>query len=349
MAILRSGRREQTRNDLALQGIVFVIVLVLVCGFLALKLQGSFGNTVPVTAELQTAGGSLRTGVDVKMRGMIVGKVAAVEGGAGQVRLSLQIDQDEVGQIPANVQARVLPASVFGTSYVDLVAPDGAPARTSLRAGDVVKQDLSQKTVELQTALVSIDTLVDALGPSELAVALHTVASALDGRGEDLGDAIETFNSYLNRVMPLVPEVRRDLRLLAVNLNAVDRNAPDLLEAADDARITLNRLVDRREKTGKMLGGASALLGETDEFLRDHEAKYLHALGLSQTLVDALYDTRVDFREGLVSTGQLAMKLLSVLEDGYGRVEGIIYASGPDDYTSEDCPRYGSLKGGNCG
>jgi phospholipid/cholesterol/gamma-HCH transport system substrate-binding protein len=97
-----------------------------------------------------------------------------------------------------------------------------------------------------------------------------------------------------------------------------------------------------------MLGGASELLGDTDAFLRDHEATYLRALGLSQTLVDALYDERVNFRDGLVSTGQLAMKLLTVLEDGYGRVEGIIYASGPDDYTSADCPRYGSLKGGNC-
>lgn len=349
MAFLRSRRREQTRNDLAVQGIVFVIVLALACGFLALKLQGSFGKTVPVTAQLQTAGGSLRTGVDVKMRGMIVGKVAAVEGGAGQVRLSLQIDEDEVGQIPANVQARVLPASVFGTSYVDLVAPKGAAVGTALRAGDVVKQDLSQKTVELQTALDSIDTLVDALGPSELATALHTVASALDGRGEDLGNAIETFNSYINRVMPMVPEVRRDLRLLAENLNAIDRNAPDVLEAADDARITLNKLVDRRDQIGKMLGGASELLGDTDAFLRDHEAKYLQALGLSQTLVDVFYDERVGFREGLVATGQLAMKLLTVLEDGYGRVEGIIYASGPDDYTSADCPRYRSLKAANCG
>jgi phospholipid/cholesterol/gamma-HCH transport system substrate-binding protein len=348
MAILRSGRREQTRRDLALQGIVFVIVVVLACGFLALKLQGSFGDTVPVTADLQTAGGSLRTGVDVKMRGMVVGKVAAVEGGANQVRLSLRIDEDEVGQIPANVQARVLPASVFGTSYVDLVAPERKGVGASLRAGDVVKQDLSQKTVELQTALDSIDTLVDALGPSELATALHTVASALDGRGEDLGNAIETFNTYLNRVMPMVPEVRRDLRLLAVNLNSLDRNAPDLLEAADDTRVTLNNLVDRRDQIGKMLGGASELLGDTDAFLRDHEATYLRALGLSQTLVDALYDERVNFRDGLVSTGQLAMKLLTVLEDGYGRVEGIIYASGPDDYTSADCPRYGSLKGGNC-
>lgn len=348
MAILHRRHREPTQRDLATQGVVFVVAVVLGCGVLAMKLQGSFDNTVPVVAELESAGGSLRTGVDVKMRGMIVGKVAAVEGDARKVRLDLQIDKDEVGRIPANVEARVLPASVFGTSYVDLIEPDGAPAGASLRAGDVVKQDMSQKTVELQTALDSIDSLVKALGPGELAMALATVASALEGRGDDLGDAIETFNSYVNRLMPLVPDVRRDLRLLAVNLNAIDRNAPDTLEAADDARITLNKLVDRRDDIGKMLGGASALLGDTDQFLRDHNDKYMRALGLSQTLVDGFYDERVGTRRSLVATGQLATSLLTTLEDGYGRVEGIVHADGPDDYTRADCPRYGPLAGGNC-
>lgn len=121
MNVFRSRRHEQTQADLAVQGVVFLIAAVLACGFLALKLQGSFDDTIPVTARLATAGGSLRAGVDVKMRGMVVGKVAAVDGDASHVDLELQIDNDEVGHIPSNVRARVLPASVFGTSYVDLV------------------------------------------------------------------------------------------------------------------------------------------------------------------------------------------------------------------------------------
>ena len=44
------------------------------------------------------------------------------------------------------------------------------------------------------------------------------------------------------KIEPLVPKLRTDLRLLAVNLEAVRRNAPDLLEATDDGRITLGAL-----------------------------------------------------------------------------------------------------------
>jgi virulence factor Mce-like protein len=341
-------RREPTQRDLALQGVVFVIVVVLLGALLAMKLDGEFGDTIPVTAEVQNVGGSLKPGVDVKMRGMAVGKVGGVSAERSHVVLDLNIERRHAGRIPSSVQARVLPASVFGTSYVDLVIPEGASGAARLQAGDVVRQDASQDTVELQTALDSIDQLVDALGPSELATALHTVASVLDGRGEDLGRAIDEFTVLVDRFEPLVPELRSDLSLLTVNLEAVRRNAPDLLEATDDGRITLNKLADRSEEFEELLDSGTALMRESDAFLTSNEADYLTALDLSVTLVGALYDSRDGLRDALLETGRVSKSLLSVLEDGYGRVEGYLHVAGPPDYTRADCPQYGSLKGANC-
>jgi phospholipid/cholesterol/gamma-HCH transport system substrate-binding protein len=341
-------RREPTQRDLALQGVVFIIVLVLLGALLSMKLEGEFGDTVPVTAELQNAGGSLKSGVDVKMRGMAVGKVGGLTADRGHVTVDLNIEREHASRIPSTVQARVLPASVFGTSYIDLVIPEGTGGAPSLQAGDVVRQDSSQGTVELQTALDSIDQLVDALGPSELATALHTVASVLDGRGEDLGRAIDEFTLLVDRFEPLVPKLQSDLRLLAVNLEAFRRNAPDLLEATDDGRITLTKLADRSDELEKLLDAGMSLMQESDSFLTSTEADYLKALDLSVTLVGALYDSRAGLHDALLETGRVSKSLHSTLEDGYGRVEGYIHGSGPADYTTADCPQYGSLKGDNC-
>jgi virulence factor Mce-like protein len=340
--------REPTQRDLALQGVVFVVVAVLLASLLSMKLKGDFDATIPVSAEVQNVGGSLRPGVDVKMRGMAVGKVAALAADGSHVVMDLNIDRKQARRIPNSVQARVLPASVFGTSYVDLVIPEGMGGAAPIRPGDVVRQDSSQATVELQTALDSIDSLVDALGPGELATALHTVASALDGRGDDLGRAIDQFTAYIDKLEPMVPKVRSDLHLLATNLVAVKRNAPDLLEAADNGRITLNKLVKRRHKLERLLDSGTMLMTESDAFFTSNEKDYLKALGLSVTLVDALYDGRTGLRDALLETGRVSPKLLSTLEDGYGRVEGYVHTHGPDVYTRADCPRYGSLKGGNC-
>ncbi|KAA1419318.1 MCE family protein [Nocardioides humilatus] len=353
MGFLSSGDRDPTRRDLAISGIAVLAVILLLLGGLTLKLQGHFTDSVPVTAELESAGGAMRTGVDVKMRGMAVGKVTAIDGDADEVRLSLEINKDQLDQIPSDVLARVLPASVFGTSYVDLVIPPGSETKgspsNSLSAHDVIKEDTSQGTLELQTALDSIDALVDALGPAELATALHTVATVLDGRGDDIGVAIDTLNRYTKRFAPVIPRIRSDLKLLAVNLEAVARNAPDLLDATDDALVTLQNLVDRRDKITQLLDGGLLLVQDTQDFLTKHERAYLHALSLSQTLVDGAYDERTGLRDTLLETGVLSHQLLTILEDGYGRVEGYIYARGPEDYTKADCPRYGSAAGANCG
>jgi virulence factor Mce-like protein len=319
---------------------------VLLGGLLSMKLHGEFSDTIPVSAELQTVGGSLRSGVDVKMRGMAVGKVGQLTAATGHVTVDLNIDRRHAARIPNTVVARVLPASVFGTSYVDLVAPEGTEGAPPLRAGDVVRQDVSQGTVELQTALDSIDRLVDALGPSELATALHTVASALDGRGADLGHTIDEFTAYIDKLEPMVPKVRSDLKLLVTNLDAVARNAPDLLEATDDARITLNKVVERRHKLEKMLDGGAALMSETNAFFIDHEADYLKALKLSVILVDALYDCRDGLRDTLLETGGISRALLTTLEDGYAHVEGVVYTNGAADYTAADRPKY---TGADCG
>ena len=349
MGGLLSRHRDPTRRDLAIQGLALLGVMILLCGILALKLRGGFSDSVPVTAELSSAGGSLRTGVDVKMRGMVVGKVTGLDGDARQVRLSLRIDKDHLDQIPSGVQARVLPASVFGTSYVDLVLPRGVAPGDPLEADDVIRQDTSQGTLELQTALDSIDALVDALGPAELATALHTLSTVLDGRGDDLGVALDTLHRYTSRFAPMIPRLRGDLRLLAVNLDAVARNAPDLLAATDDALVTLDNLVERRDELGALLDGGLTLVRETDALLAKHERSYLRALDHSVTLVDALYDERAGLRDTLLETGEVSARLLTVLEDGYARVEGYIFAVGPDDYTRADCPRYGPRAGGNCG
>jgi hypothetical protein len=93
-------RREPTQRDLALQGVVFVIVVVLLGALLSMKLKGEFGDTIPVTAEVQNAGGSLKSGVDVKLRGMAVGKVGRLTAERGHVIVDLNIERRHARRIP---------------------------------------------------------------------------------------------------------------------------------------------------------------------------------------------------------------------------------------------------------
>jgi len=88
--------------------------------------SGKLSRAVPVMLTSDRAGLVMYTGARVKLRGVEVGHVAAIntkQGGPG-VRLQLDIDRDHLKYIPANVGAQIKATTAFGTKYVDLIYPD---------------------------------------------------------------------------------------------------------------------------------------------------------------------------------------------------------------------------------
>ena len=72
------------------------------------------------------------------MRGVQVGRVAAISGGSRPVSLQLEIYPDQIRYIPANVQAQIRATTAFGAKYVDLIYPE-RPSPQRLAAGAVLR------------------------------------------------------------------------------------------------------------------------------------------------------------------------------------------------------------------
>ena len=349
MGVFRSARGGPSRNDLVVRGLMligFFVALVLV---MTASLKGAFADTSEVSTRLDTAGGSIGPGSDVKMGGLIVGRVKSISGGQGGVRLGLTMDNKLIDGIPSNVQARVLPATVFGTTYVDLTNGNMSSSR-ALRAGDVIEQDKTVPTLELQKALDSIDRLVDALGPAELNTALSAVAGALDGRGEELGRTIQTLNDLLGKVTPRMPLIRQDLGLLATNLETIGRAAPDLLDAVDDTLYVGAHLVKQKADLTRLLTGSAALVRDADRFLEANDKKLIRLVRTAVIVSDAFYDSRFGLARTLLAVNNVTGKIMTVGNGGAAKVDGVLVDAGRfNDYTRADCPRYGRAQGGNCG
>jgi phospholipid/cholesterol/gamma-HCH transport system substrate-binding protein len=246
------------------------------------------------------------------------------------------------------VVARILPATVFGTSYVDLVT-QGRPSGDVLRAGAVIPADRTQGTLELQQALDDIDSLVKALGPADLASAIGSVAQALDGRGAQLGTTLDLAASYLARLNPKMPLVREDVRKLAVNLELVAQVAPDLLAATDDALVTARTIADQKAAIATLISEATALTTQADGFLRAQQAPLIRFADNAATLLDVLYANRHAGVTGALQTNAtLAEKVSSVVRHGYIDAVTTFLDDVPPYYTSADCPRVGTAHGDNC-
>ncbi|MGO4342701.1 MlaD family protein, partial [Pedococcus sp. 2YAF34] len=127
-------------------GVVFLLVVGVLCSLSVAAYGHAFTRVVRVTLETDRIGSQLRTGSDVKIRGVIVGEVRSIEVTARGARLGLALKPEMVGVVPAGVSARLLPKTLFGERFVDLVTPPAgaagaAGAGRAIRAGDVIGQD----------------------------------------------------------------------------------------------------------------------------------------------------------------------------------------------------------------
>lgn len=302
---------EQRRGTLVQRGLAAFVVLGLVAvGFVAVQ-NDLFSNRVEVEAQIDDIGGALVVGNDVKLRGAIIGRVSSIAARDGGVRVALRIDPNEAERLPSGVTARVLPATIFGTAFVDLVPPE-SPEGT-LAAGTLITQDPSDETQELQDALDSSYEILTAIEPARLSATLGALAQALSGRGESLGQSIETLDTYLMRLEPLLPQVREDLSMLGTNLTTIAEIAPELLDAVENSFVTTQTIVERQADIAQVLTGGDALVDEAHVLLAANQQSFIKAMTQSAPIIETMYVQR----EGFTQTFDSLIELATVGKTGF--------------------------------
>ncbi|MCW2784313.1 MAG: virulence factor Mce family protein [Marmoricola sp.] len=349
IGVAAKERKELRRQDLAKRGLAVVVAGAILLTLLFMHSSGRIGGPDHISAQLADAGGSLTKGADVKVRGVIIGQVAGITRGPdGGVRVAIHVPADELKLVPRNVVARILPATVFGTSFVDLTTP-GTASTQPLQAGAIVPADSRQGTLELQQALDDIDTLVKAVGPAELASAIGSVAQALDGRGAVLGSTISEADAYLGKINPRMPAVRSDLHQVVANLQLAEQVAPDLLQATNDALVAARTIVSEKASIATLITGGTALTSQANTFLSANEAKLIRFVQNSAILLDVVYTNRQAGITGSIMTNRmLNQKLSTVVKRGYLDATASLTFDVPPYYTAADCPRFGVAVGDNC-
>jgi len=262
------GQAGATRT--ALTGRAFGI------GFLALLLffvwltyavyAKKFVDYVPVKLKTSNVGLQLNTRADVKIRGMIVGEVRGIESDGDGAVLHLALRPDLVDQIPANVTALLVPKTLFGEKYVALQVPD--EPRSSLEAGDVIDQ--ASVPIEVEKVLADSYPLLDAVQPTDLAYTLNAFSTALEGRGDRLGDNFARLGAYLGRFNPLVPQMVADLEALGQVSNQYADVMPEFGQLLENSSFTGRTLISKEEQINALFNDVATMSDTMRVFLEAH-------------------------------------------------------------------------------
>lgn len=258
-----------SRFGTQLAGVAFLGVLVLL-GYLAVAIYDKdFDNSELVTLQADRVGNQLAPTAEVKVKGVPFGEVRAVRSTRTGAEIDLALDPAKIGMLPQNVSARLLPKTVFGERYVNLVLPDRPQGK--LGAGDVIAQDHSSSAIELERVLGDLLPLLRAVQPQKLNSSLGAISQALDHRGEPIGDSIVKLQDLLGQVNPLMPQFKADITGLANAADVYTGAAPDILQALSDLSTTAKTIVDTRADLDSLYTSVTSATGHLTDFLRKNK------------------------------------------------------------------------------
>ncbi|MBK5307680.1 MAG: MCE family protein [Frankiaceae bacterium] len=247
---------------LRLSGVAFLVVIGLLVALTVALYQKAFTPVVKVTLQANRIGNQLSAPADVKLRGLIVGEVRSVASKGNGATISLALDPSKVELIPENVEAQLIPKTLFGEKFVDLILP-ASPSADHLRAGDVIPQDRSEAALETERVLDNLLPLLQSLKPAQLSLALNSLSSALRGRGDRLGANFARVQAYFKELNPQLPAIQEDFQGLADLAESYSAAAPDLLRLIDNTAAVSRNTVDQKEELASFL---SSTIGFADTF-----------------------------------------------------------------------------------
>ena len=300
----------------SLQGVAFLLVLVVMLGLTVAKFQRRFESSVPVTLRVARAGSQLEKDADVKLRGIVVGRVASKSANAGIAVLRLALQPDKVRLIPADVRARILPKTLFGEKYIDLVMPEGGGSAARIKRGDVIDQDRSTPALEIEQVLGELFPLLRSLEPEKLNATLTAIADGLRHRGDALGQSLANLDRYLAGIEPELPTIQADLSGLADLAESLGDNADDLLALARNAAASSRTLTAKSDVLAQFLRGTAGFTGTLTAILQRDGDRLIRVSETSRPILELVHARRGVIPPTVRGLEKLLISLNSALDHG---------------------------------
>ena len=261
--------RERNPVPIGVAGLL-AIALLLVLAFNAASLPLIGGGTA-YSAAFTEAGG-LRDGDDVRIAGVKVGRVKAVDLAGDHVVVRFVITGDAAfgPQTGASVRMKTL----LGQRFLSL-EPKGAGR---MRAGTQIPLDRTLSSYDIVNAFADLTTTTERIDTAQLARSLDVLAAEFKDSPAHVRAALDG----LGRLSRSIASRDEELRQLLANASKVSGTVAQRNDAVEalirDADLLMAELNERREAIHRLLTNTSAMAQQVSGLVQDNRAQLRPAL-----------------------------------------------------------------------
>jgi len=327
---------------LLLAGVAFLTTIALLIGLSIAVYQKAFADVTMVTVKADRAGLQLAKFGDVRVNGALVGAVRKVSQDGEEASIEIALSPAAAEEIPDNVHVQILPTTLFGQKYLAFVDPE-SPSSSSLQDGDVIPSDRVETNVELNRILSNLFPLLRAVRPADLNATLNALATALNGRGEQLGETIEKLDSYLGAIDDHLPTLRKDLILLADVADTYAAAAPDLIGVLRNATTTSRTILQKRQQLDVFFGDLTGLADTSTRILSDNETNLIRVGEVTEPILQVLATYSPEYPCLMKGLARYRPRLASVFQGNMIRQFFVFNTPQYREYDQRDTPVYGEV------
>jgi virulence factor Mce-like protein len=208
-------------------------------------------------------------GGSVRVLGVDVGEVQDVRNVPGAVEVTLLVDDPDV-QLPADVQAVIVPVSLLGERYIQLLpAYQGGPV---LEEGATIPLERTAVPAEPDELLRSLQDYLGAIDPEAVSEFVANAAAVLKDTGDDLNNLIH----HGARVIGTLSSKRDDLAEIIVQFErlsqALSTRQEGIARVIRSYNDVIGTLTDNRAAVEGTITGLNDAAVELASLLLEHEA-----------------------------------------------------------------------------
>ena len=279
-------------------GIFALVSVLLFVALLSTMTSGLGGESRSYDALFADVSG-LRTGDDVKVAGVRVGRVQEIEVTEDGARVRFEVEEDQPLLETTHMVMRY--QNLLGQRYLALV--QGEERGPELEDGATIPLRRTDPGFDLTELLNGFRPLFQVLEPAdvnELATSLVKVLQGEGGTVEALLQQTAELTSFLADRDEVFGEVLTNLTPVLQNLAG---QGTELRTTVRELKALMTGLARDRKSIGRSIDGVSQLVGATSELLREAREPAVATVRRLRTVARMLAVTREDLNDALVSFG----------------------------------------------
>ena len=313
----------KTRN--ARIGLAVVLVLALVGGIVVAARSLSTMDRTHITAYFDNSNGLFR-GDEVRILGVPVGAIDAIEPESNRVKISFWVD--DTVKVPAEARAAILSPQLVTARAIQLTpAYTGGPV---MHSGAVIPQTRTAVPLEWDDLRAQLDKLSAALQPTQpggvstLGAFINTAADNLRGQGANIRDTIIKMSQAFSILGDHSNDIFATIKNLSVVVSALHDSSGLLRQLNGNLASVTALLANDPDEVGHAISDLNAVVADTTSFIADNREALGTTTDKLSSISKAVGDSLDDIKQTLHVAPTAFQNFINIYQPAQSALSGAL-------------------------